>query len=561
MIHGRSRFLHDEFGPPPAPSTLSAVSSHRQVLPSDRRRLARLLDADLLFLLGTAGDVIPVRALEEALRRGPELGRAAADLLLDPPDQPGWDPLWLLVYLGRFADPRYGERLVQYLAGAPEDDHYLFGAGVEALAAPGEEALEVVMGLLDGGDARQRLLACAVLGNVGTSAARTRLEGLLREDPGLADVVAPALAWCGERESVELLGWALPRVAPEHRIEVEQAIRQLHLGVRPFGPLWSDWRLRYRCDRFWPVFDPGWAGVAHLYRSDPGLAGTRTVIPLRTLDEVLNEAEAEGPREPGTPICYRCGAPAEMRQGIESCEAHVEEIRARQLELVDELVQEVEAIHGEMVEADEPLGELEELSDLFTLLVYAEAQWRDLAEEQDVIGGAARPDEVRALEWDVHLAHVTVDTLRGLISEGVETLEGAWARLQPGAPTRAVGARVEGGAMVLARAHFRVSDPELARRALDRSVRLRPDLRKPGSWSWREPGGGEDLGRVELKGTALTLECLTEERIARGRALLERVVGAPVEHRATTVQGAMDPFFEMGWGNPRQGGETSPEWH
>ncbi len=537
------------------------MSSHRQVLPSDRRRLTRLLDADLLFLLGTAGDVIPVRALEEALRRGPELGRAAADLLLDPPDQPGWDPLWILVYLGRFADPRYGERLAQYLVTAPGDDHYIFGAGVEALAAAGEEALDTVHGLLAAGTEHHRLLACSVLGNVGTPSARRLLEEILREDPGFADLVAPALAWCGDGESVELLGWALPRVAPEHRIEVEQAIRQLHQGVRPFGPLWSDWRLRYRCDRFWPVFDPGWAGVAHLYRNDPGLAGTRTVIPLRTLQEVLEEADAEGPSGGGAPICYRCGEPAEMRQGIESCEAHVEEIRQRQLELVDELVQEVESIHGEMEEAEEPLGELEELSDLFTLLVYAEAQWRDLAEEQDVIGGAARPDEIRTLEWDVHLAHVTVDTLRGLISEGVETLEGAWARLQPGAPTRAVGARVEGGAMVLARAHFRVSDPELARRALDRSVRLRPDHRKPGAWSWREPGGTDDLGRVELSGTALVLECLTEERIARGRALLERVVGAPVEHRATTVQGSMDPFLEMGWGNPQREGEATPEWH
>jgi hypothetical protein len=537
------------------------VSPYRQVLPSDRRRLSRLQDGEILYLLGTAGDVMPVRAIEEALRRGPGLGRSASALLLEPPSEPGWDPLWLLVYLGRFADPRHGPAIARFLTQAPQEDHYVFAAGVEALAASGEEAMEVAQTLLASPEEDARLAGCAVLGHVATPAARQILERTLETDPGLADVVAPALGWCGSPESLQVLGAALPRVEVEHRVEVETAIRQLHHRIRPFGPRWRDWRLRYRCDRFWPVFDPGWAGVARLYRKDPGMAGTRPELPLRPLEAVVAEAEAEGLTGPEELACYLCGAPAELRQGLESCADHVEEVRQRQLELMDELVEEVEAIHGETVEAEEPLGELEELADLFTLLVYAESQWRDLAEEQDLIGGAARPDEIRALEWDVHLAHVAVDTLRGLISEGVETLEGAWSRLVPGAPIRASGSMVEGGAMVLARAHFRVSDPEVARRALDRSVRLRSDARKAGVWSWRDPSGTGDLGQVELAGSTLVLECLTEERIARGRAFLERVMGAPLEHRATTVQGTMDPFLEMGWGNPREGGGEAPEWH
>jgi hypothetical protein len=67
---------------------------------------------------------------------------------------------------------------------------------------------------------------------------------------------------------------------------------------------------------------------------------------------------------------------------------------------------------------------------------------------------------------------------------------------------------------------------------------------------------------VELQGTGLTLECLSEERLARGRALLERVAGPHLTHRATTVQASLDPLLG-GWGRSPAAGPDGegPRWN
>jgi len=537
-------------------------------LPTDRRTLGALPMQELVPLLGLTGDVLPVRAMEEALRRGPAAAALAAHLLAEPPVHRDWDPLWILVLLGRYADPRHAPLLVDFIERAPAEDHYLFAAAVEALAASGDEVIPEVERLLASSTDDARLAGYGVLAHLATPAARDRLEVAARQDPALADVLAPALEVCGDAGSLEALVHLLPRAPDAFRPEVEHAIRVLHFGGDDRPPFHRDWRLRYRCDRYWPVFDPGWLGVARLRRSDPELVAGQPVLPLRPLEEVLAppadlaEASADEIREALAaslePICLVCGADAETRQGVATCAGHREGIRFRQRELLESLVEELgelgEFEGTEVGEGSEEEGEAwgpsypEDLSDLFVLLAAAESQWRDLADEVDLVDNAGAPAELEELRQDLYEAGLLVDSLRGLIAEGVETLEGARIRLTPGTPPGPEGeSMVEGGAMVLTRAHFRLRDPDAVRLALRRTPAMEADPRRADVYTWFDAPERRVLGVVELKGSGLTLECLSEERLARGRALLERVAGPHLTHRATTVQASLDPLLG-GWG-------------
>ncbi|TVP42100.1 MAG: hypothetical protein EA350_17505 [Gemmatimonadales bacterium] len=545
-------------------------------LPTDRRALAALPLQELVLVLGLTGDVLPVRAMEEALRRGPGAATVAAHLLQDPPEHPDWDPLWILVLLGRFADPRHAPILVDYLERAPEDDHYVFAAAVEALAASGDEILPEVERLLESPDEDARLAGYGVLAQLSTPASGARLVEAAGKDPGMADVLAPALERSGDPAGVGALAEMLPRAPEGFRSDIEHALRVLHFGIEYPDMMPRDWRLRYRCDRVWPVFDPGWLGVARLGRRDPELMARRAPTPLRTVEEVLavgaeaagepGASEGEAPDDLLAPICIVCGAEGDTRQGITTCRLHHEGIRMQQRGLLETLVGELVEIHqaeaGEAEEAGEAWvgGEVEDLSDLFVLLPAAESQWRDLADEADLVDDAASPAELDDLQQDLYEAGLLVDTLRGLIAEGVESLEGARARLTPGTPATVEGeSMVEGGAMVITRAHFRLRDPEAVRMALSRAHAIEADPRRVDQYTWFDAPERRVLGVVELQGTGLTLECLSEERLARGRALLERVAGPNLSHRATTVQASLDPVIRDGWGSPRN--DDGPRWN
>jgi len=552
-------------------------------LPTDRRTLAALPLQELVVRLGLTGDVLPVRAMEEALRRGPAAAALAGHLFQDPPTHRDWDPLWILVLLGRFADPRHAPALVDFLAKAPAEDHYLFAAAVEALAASGDEVIPDVERLLARASEDARLAGYGVLGHLATPRARERLEVAARQDPAMADVLATALEVCGNEGSVKALGHLLATTPDRFRADVEHAILALHFGVRDRTPFSRDWRLRYRCDRYWPVFDPGWLGAVRLRRSESELGARNPSIPLRTVEEVLAApADLEGaapgevreafavPREPG---CLVCGAEAETRQGIATCPVHREGIRIRQRELLESLVEELAAVREVEEEApdpEEPEGwgpeAPEDLSDLFVLLPAAESQWRDLADEVDLVDTAGSPAEIEELRQDVYEAGILVETLRGLVSEGVESLAGARVRLTPGTPPGMGGVEgasmVEGGAMVLTRAHYRLRDAEAVRLAFQRTPAMEADNRRSDVYTWFDAPERRVLGVVELDGTGLTLECLTEERLARGRALLERVAGPHLSHRTTTVQASLDPLLG-GWGRPRGPGSDrdGPRWN
>ncbi|CAN5790084.1 hypothetical protein BH23GEM11_BH23GEM11_11770 [soil metagenome] len=416
-------------------------------LPTDRQALAALPLQELVLVLGLTGDVLPVRALEEALRRGPGAATVAAHLLQDPPDHPDWDPLWILVLLGRFADPRHAPMLVDYLERAPEDDHYVFAAAVEALAASGDEILPELERLLGSPDEDARLAGYGVLSVLATPESGARLVEAARHDPEMADVLAPALERSGDPAGVSALAEMLPRAPEGFRADIEHALRVLHFGVEYPDLMPRDWRLRYRCDRIWPVFDPGWLGVARLGRRDPGMMAQRPTIPLRGLEDVLappsevsgdlGAAAGEALADILGPICIVCGAEGTTRQGITTCRLHHEGVRMQQRSLLENLIGELVDMQqedaGEMGERW-VAGEEEDLSDVFVLLPAAESQWRDLADEVDLIDDAASPAELGELQQDLYEAGLLVDTLRGLVAEGVESLDGARARLTPGTP-------------------------------------------------------------------------------------------------------------------------------
>ncbi|MFH1762945.1 MAG: hypothetical protein ABIF09_02020 [Gemmatimonadota bacterium] len=57
-------------------------------------------------------------------------------------------------------------------------------------------------------------------------------------------------------------------------------------------------------------------------------------------------------------------------------------------------------------------------------------------------------------------------------------------------------------------------------------------------------GSSRSLGSVEISEDRLVLECMSEARLARGRALLEEHLSGAIIHRADTVQGPWQAMAE-----------------
>jgi hypothetical protein len=94
----------------------------------------------------------------------------------------------------------------------------------------------------------------------------------------------------------------------------------------------------------------------------------------------------------------------------------------------------------------------------------------------------------------------------------------------------------DGEDMVITRTHFNVRDTARLARALDAADVLRREEGKE-EWHWSGPNRqGEivSLGRLELHGEGLMLETSSAARGERGRALVEKLAGDAVVHRATS---------------------------
>ncbi len=98
----------------------------------------------------------------------------------------------------------------------------------------------------------------------------------------------------------------------------------------------------------------------------------------------------------------------------------------------------------------------------------------------------------------------------------------------------------DGEALLASEAHYRLADADAARAALAAvpDVEAEGDGAAPTRLVWLTPADPADpdgprgvLGTIKLRGDQLVLETVSRERLARGRALLERHLGQAIVHR------------------------------
>lgn len=95
-----------------------------------------------------------------------------------------------------------------------------------------------------------------------------------------------------------------------------------------------------------------------------------------------------------------------------------------------------------------------------------------------------------------------------------------------------------GDPIVFTKAVFDVPDPAGVTSRLAEHPELQAEKEGGGVFIWTESKGPFDrvLGRVELEGNRLILETMSEPRAARGRKLLEKVLGDAVRYRASRIE-------------------------
>ncbi len=108
--------------------------------------------------------------------------------------------------------------------------------------------------------------------------------------------------------------------------------------------------------------------------------------------------------------------------------------------------------------------------------------------------------------------------------------------------------------VLFCKSHYRVAD----RTAVLNALREAPELNEDedgGFFGHEDLGGGRlrSLATIEWTAQGLTVSCMSEERLARARALLERAAGPWLTHRGDTIQ---DP-----WKALELAGDLPPDPH
>lgn len=322
--------------------------------------------ADLLDEIVRSLGPMPVRLMEEAIRRGDEAASAAVALLEDL--LPGVlagdrkrEPIWLEIVLGELRWPGAIPPLLRVLEESGTDVIGLPGAAVDALAKIGPEAVDGLVGLLDNAPAHRRIRVYSALGGMDDPRARERLDAALRGDPELAPLLATA--------SDEDGGWT---PAP-------------------------DFRLRYRPVPWLGIPEPGWVGWAVL-EHELGRALPRSHVPDRPFPRVL-------PTPP--PNCSCCHVPVWREVGTLVCPATVVFAPA--------------AFHRALAEAEEHDG----FHDMFEVLEAIEAAAQRLVLEPPPRGKMALADWTARLAEMCDLWAACT----WLIEQGIEDVAGARERM------------------------------------------------------------------------------------------------------------------------------------
>ena len=520
------------------------------------------------------------RALEQALPVDEEDG---FDEDADFDEEALLTPLWPIVLLGELGDPAAVPSLVETIRKGARGSYPFPLAAAEALAKIGPEALPALKDLAADPDPILRIWAYGALGWIEHEDAYEVLNEALSHDAECLDAVALAIQEHGRTEAIPLLYDALQRAEPWQRVELEDAIRDLHAGDGPEPLHEQDWRLRYRPEPRIGAMAPAWPAVAVVARQE-NLSRERKAIPLRPLEEILADAGAtDGPED----RCDCCGVTWSAGPGVPVCPATAVAVTMIQHEILGRYRDE------------------DELDDLFEVLAEVEA------EAMEIHHGEPEPRSRKAREERedrLSALRMVRGACRWLIERGVESVGGGRAALlaeahrladefgdpggffsRPGPaetqrprvgrndpcpcgsgrkfkkccghPKRTEKARGEvgpaasdlfasgipelstfdGEPVSFGRAHFRMTDPRAVRDALARA----PDLDEnpaDGSFTWSRTIDDEKrriLGGIRLEGEKLTLECMSDERLARGKALLQELAGEHLVHRLDTAQ---DPW-------------------
>ena len=520
-------------------------------------------------------------------------------------------PLWALVVLGELGDPAALPSLAETIRRGARESYPLPLAAAEAMAKIGPAALPTLESLAADPDPTCRIWAYGVMGWIRHDAAYEFLIQALSRDAECLDALGAAIQEHRRTEAIPLLYEALQRAEPWQRLDVEGAIRDLQMedDLEPLHE--QDWRLRYRPEPRFGAMVPGWPAVAVIAR-DEGVHRDRDPVPLRSLKEILADVPPrdEEPElceccgEPwstgaGVPVCPATAVVVTMIQ-------HAVLGRYRDEYEFDDLFEvmtEVEYDWMEALDRPEPRSRRgrDEREDRLTELHMVREACRWLIERgvESVGGGRAA-----LLAEAQRLAHELGDP-EGIFAarEPVKTQGPEVGRNDPcpcgsgrkykkccGHPKRAgrpsgpaahaqggrggsgpkasgeVGPAVadvfgsgmprlstfDGEPVSFGRAHYRMTDPEAVRDAL----RSFPDLDEnpeDGSFTWFRRIDDDErrvLGGIRLEGDKLTLECMSDERLIRGKALLQELAEAHLVHRLDTAQ---DPWQAVDEARPTGG--------
>jgi hypothetical protein len=226
--------------------------------------------ADLLDTIVRAAGPMPVRVMEEVIRRGEEAGPPAVALLDDlleyarSGSRPR-EPIWLILLLGELRWTGAIPSLLAVLDTIPAGFIGLPSLTARALARIGAGAVDGLVARLDNAPPHRRLWIYSALREMDSSHARSRLHAALAGDTELAGVVA----------SVDDDDGRVPE---------------------------EDFRLRFRAVPWLGIPEPGWAGWAVL-ELHAGTPLGRSRLPGYPFPRVL-------PDPP--PACGRCGGPISL---------------------------------------------------------------------------------------------------------------------------------------------------------------------------------------------------------------------------------------------------------
>ncbi|HEX9887387.1 MAG TPA: SEC-C metal-binding domain-containing protein [Longimicrobiales bacterium] len=534
---------------------------------------------------------MPVRSMEMLLGLGDGAYEAVADRFLRETEDPEGNPIWLGILLGVFGRAEATPLLVRAMEVAGLDDIVLPMVASEALARIGPAAVPALCSFVNAAEGDEKIMAYGALGWIDDDEAHACLLDALRSDPERAEVVAAALADQGRPGAVPALYDALCRADPWQREEMEEALVGLLHGEAGLSPLGRDWRLRYRRDPRLSLLFPNWPLIAVFARQSEERRRVTPSGPTPSLDELRARSPVGASKEPER--CADCGEQIEEGMGVAVCPCTAGPVALAQMRLIEEILSdEVDDLFDVLDLVDEELEELLEKPEprrrkarnkredalARTQLILGACRWliergvEDAWEGVDVLADeVARLGEAPGEEWFVEppeddwFGHPEP----GASKPGVPAAALAGPRAGRNDPcpcgsgrkfkkccgkadgSKALGpvewgrrpelVTMDGQPLCLTRSHYAVSDeaalvavlagcPELDEGEDDRSFTWGVDL---------DQDEKRILGHVRLEDGGLVLECLSEERMRAGRALLERVAGRWLTHRADTLR---DPW-------------------